>query len=397
MNLKSNYIQLWRNHLWISISIHFIVILFLFSDFIIGNKPVICSYQNEWHCFLWNEKPKGNGALFFDLNDKASGDFQALQYDFAWWPLLIRDAQKLEPESAWLKPGRHSKEGMIFILGTYDLGKDLVIACVVGFKKSLSLAFLTILFSLIPAMILGSLVVFHSVRYQQISIGSVILFLISFILLVYAIAISFEWMTIPWQIYLLLLIVLILLVVAIRIRNTKPMVRYILDTWSVRYLEIMKSIPVILILLILLQILSQPNRVQFAGMLAFIFIPYLLKYARAYTLKASGENFITAAIAMGQSGWDVYTKHVLPKIMQELVPVMAFGLANIILLEASLSFIGIGFGVDEISLGGLLFSARSNPSAWWVIVFPGLLIFWLVVLFNQIGTLFSKELIQPSN
>lgn len=382
--------------MWMSISIHFIVILFLFSDFIIGNKPVICRYHNEWHCFLWNENPKGNGALFFDLNDKAAGDFQALQYDFAWWPLLIRDAQKLEPESAWLKPGFHSKEGMPFLLGSYDLGKDLLIACVIGFKKSLSLALLTILFSLIPALILGSLVVFHSVRYQQISIGSVILFLVSFILLVYAIAISFEWMTIPWQIYLLLLIILILFIVAIWIRNTKPMVRYLLDTWSVRYLEIMKSIPVILILLILLQILSQPNRVQFAGMLAFIFIPYLLKYARAYTLKASSENFITAAIAMGQSGWDVYTKHVLPKIMQELVPVIAFGLANIILLEASLSFIGIGFGVNEISLGGLLFSARSNPSAWWVIVFPGLLIFWLVVLFNQIGTLFSKEFLQPS-
>ena len=76
---------------------------------------------------------------------------------------------------------------------------------------------------------------------------------------------------------------------------------------------------------------------------------------------------------------------------------MAFGLANIILLEASLSFIGIGLGVDEISLGGLLYSARSNPSAWWVIVFPGLLIFWLVILFNQIGTLFSKELTEPTN
>lgn len=397
MSLKTYYVQLWKKHLWMSISIHFIVFTFLFSDFIIGNKPIICSYSNEWYCFLWNDHPKGNGALFFDLNEKAAGDFQNLQYDFAWWPLLIRDAQKLDPESAWLKPGEHSKEGIFFFIGSYDLGKDLLVACIIGFKKSLGLALLTILFSLVPAILLGSLIVFHSLRYQQISLGSVILAIISCILFVYTIALCFDWMMIPIQIYLLLFVVMILLVVAIRIRNTKPMVRYLLDSWSLRYLEIMKSIPVLLILLILLQIMSQPNRIQFAGMLAFIFIPYLVKYARAYTLKAANENFITAAIAMGQSGWRVYIRHVFPKIIQELIPVMAFGLANIILLEASLSFIGIGFGVDEISLGGLLYNSRSNPSAWWVIVFPGLLIFWLVVLLNKIGTLFSKELIQTTN
>lgn len=397
MNLKRNYIQLWKNHLCLSLSIHCIVFIFLFSDFIIGSKPVFCSYKNEWYSFLWNGKPKGNGTLFYDLNEIAAGDFQKLHYDFVWWPLLIRNAQKLEPESAWLNPGLHSKDGTLFILGSYDLGKDLLVACIIGFKKSLSLALLTLLFSLLPALSLGSLVMFHSVRYQQISLGSVILFSISGILLVYAIAICFEWMLIPNQIYPLLFIVVVLFSLAIGIRNSKPMVRYVLDAWSLRYLEIMKSIPVLLILLILLQILTQPNRIQFAGMLAFIFIPYLLKYARAFTLKAASENFITASIAMGQSGWQVYTKHVLPKIMQALIPVMAFGLANIILLEASLSFIGIGLGVDEISLGGLLYSARSNPSAWWVIVFPGLLIFWLVILFNQIGTLFSKELIEPTN
>lgn len=346
---------------------------------------------------MWNEKPKGNGVLFYDLNEIAAGDFQNLHYDFAWWPMLIRNAQKLELESAWLKPGLHSKNGTLFILGSYDLGKDLLVACIIGFKKSLSLALLTLIFSLIPALSLGSLVVFHSVRYQQISLGSVILFSISGIMLVYVLAICFEWMLIPNQIYPLLFIVIVLFSLAIAIRNSKPMVRYMLDTWSLRYLEIMKSIPVLLILLIILQILTQPNRIQFAGMLAFIFIPYLVKYARAFTLKAASENFITASIAMGQSGWQVYTKHVLPKIMQALIPVMAFGLANIILLEASLSFIGIGLGVDEISLGGLLYSARSNPSAWWVIVFPGLLIFWLVILFNQIGTLFSKELTEPTN
>jgi len=397
MNWKINYTHFWKNHFWISCSIHTIILIFLLADFLIGSKPILCLYKKEFYCLICNNENSAKGDLFYDLNQLAHGNYRNLNYDIAWWPILFRDAQKLEPESAWLKPGASMKDGTPFILGSYDLGKDLFVACIVGFKKSIGLAFITLLMCMIPALLIGSLFVFHSNRYQTVSIVSIFFFFLALGIGIYTISICLEWRAFSKQLLLLFLAAICCLVLCFLTRNLKPQLRFLFDSWSLRYLEIMKSIPVLLILLILLQIIHQPNQWQFAAMLAFIIIPYLVKYARAFTMKAVNENFITAAIAMGQSGLQVYYKHVFPKVMQDMVPVLAFGFANIILLEASLSFIGIGFDINEISLGGLLYNARTNPTAWWVIVFPGLLIFWLVALFNQIGNLFSKDLIQDAN
>lgn len=396
MNWKIRYTQFWKNHFWISSSIHTLIFIFLLADFIIGSKPILCFYKKEFYCFLWSKENTSKSDLAYDLNQIAQGDYRNLSYDFVWWPILYRDAQKLEPESAWLKPGALMKDGSKFILGSYDLGKDLLVACFAGFKKSVSLALITLLISLFPALLIGSLFVFHSNRYQSMSFVSIVFFLIALLAGIYSISICLEWRAFPQQLMLLFLLSICCFVFSFFTRNIKPQLKFILDAWSLRYLEVMKSIPVLLILLILLQIIHQPNQLQFACMLAFIVIPYLVKYARAFTLKAVNENFITAAIAIGQSGWKVYSKHVLPKVLQDLIPVLAFGLANIILLEASLSFIGIGFDINEISLGGILFTARSNPSAWWVIVFPGFLIFYLVAFFNQLGNLFSTDLLEDS-
>ncbi len=391
MSWKQRYKTIWKHHSGLFFSVHVFLFLFVASDFLVGSKPLVCQYKQEYYSMLWNGKSVRQGPLFADLNSIAQGNYRNLEYDFAIWPLIYRDEKELDPESAWFSPGSKMKDGRIFFLGSYDLGRDLFSACIIGFIQSVKLALLTLLISLFPAILIGSLAVFHSRRYRQISILSAALFSCALFLLLYVSALCFEWKELPESLFPVVGLFVLMVLVAYFARNMGTQMKLNFDTWSLRYLEIMKSIPVILILLILLQIIPHPNRIQFAFLLSFIFIPHLVKYARAFTLKTADEDYITATIALGQSGMMIFIKHILPGLMRDLIPVIAFGIANLILLEASLSFIGFGFELDQISLGGLLFSARANPSAWWVVVFPGFLIFWLVLLFNRLGQLFAQK------
>ena len=66
-------------------------------------------------------------------------------------------------------------------------------------------------------------------------------------------------------------------------------------------------------------------------------------------------------------------------------------IAGAILVEASLSFLGIGMPADAASWGKLLRFARSTSSAWWLAVFPGMAIFLMVTIFNLLGEAVSEE------
>ena len=72
-----------------------------------------------------------------------------------------------------------------------------------------------------------------------------------------------------------------------------------------------------------------------------------------------------------------------------LVPIV-FGMGAAVLAEASLSFIGIGVPVNSPSWGSLLNEGRDHFSSWWLVVFPGLCIFTLILIYNTIATHLTK-------
>jgi peptide/nickel transport system permease protein len=68
-----------------------------------------------------------------------------------------------------------------------------------------------------------------------------------------------------------------------------------------------------------------------------------------------------------------------------------FGLAGAVLIETSLSFIGVGIPLNVITWGSLLNEARNHFSAWWLVVFPGLGVFTLIFIYNKIATEISRK------
>lgn len=392
MNIKVLYISTWKKHRVLMISIHVMLSSLFFTNALIGHKPLLCKYKGSWYALMLMSKPENGSELLYDLSTVAQYDYKKLRYDYVMWPLISLDAKAMDTESAWLAPFSKSKNEKLHILGTYDLGKDTFAGCLYGLHKSLLLAILTILISGTLGVFIGSVFSFQSQRFEKISVLSIAFYIACLLLCSYTIALYLEWKSIDDKLLMyLVLMQCLLLVLGIYFHDRIPQRVFRLDFIGLRYIEIMKSIPVILILLILLQILKQPGVFGMAILISIVYIPVVAKYARAYTISASNELYIDSTIALGQTRTMIYMKHILPKLFLQILPVLAFGVANIILLEAGLSFLGFGMALDDISLGTMMFAARGNPSAWWVVVFPGLLVFWLVATFNTIGGIWSDQ------
>ncbi len=88
---------------------------------------------------------------------------------------------------------------------------------------------------------------------------------------------------------------------------------------------------------------------------------------------------------MGFSRWRIIMRHAIPNALSPVLVALAFGVAGAILTEATLTFIGIGLPIDQVTWGSLLNEARKDFSAWWVALIPGMAIFITVTVFNLIG------------
>ena len=75
----------------------------------------------------------------------------------------------------------------------------------------------------------------------------------------------------------------------------------------------------------------------------------------------------------------------IPNALTPVLITLAFGIASAVLLEAFISFLGIGLPDKLVTWGSMLNEARGRPSAWWLAIFPGMAIFVTVLIFNLIG------------
>jgi len=111
----------------------------------------------------------------------------------------------------------------------------------------------------------------------------------------------------------------------------------------------------------------------------------IARYTRGEFIRLKSREFTEAARALGASDRKIIFKHILPNSMAPVLVTATFGIANAILIEAALSFLGLGIQPPMASWGGILSSAREQDFAWWMTTFPGLAIFVSVTAYNLLG------------
>ncbi|MEZ4826245.1 MAG: ABC transporter permease [Bacteroidia bacterium] len=154
------------------------------------------------------------------------------------------------------------------------------------------------------------------------------------------------------------------------------------DSLIMRIIEVLNSLPLLLVIISLSAI--------FHGSLWLIVIVIgltgwtgLARLIRAETLRISEMGYVESGRALGLGEWRIIFTHILPNALPPALIVIAFGIGNAILAESALSFLHLVDGT--VTWGSLLSGTRSNFSAWWVGVFPGMAIFLTVLSFNLIG------------
>lgn len=107
---------------------------------------------------------------------------------------------------------------------------------------------------------------------------------------------------------------------------------------------------------------------------------------RGEILALKEQEFIQAAKAIGGTHFKIIFKHVLPNVLSSIVVLATMYIAEFILLEASLTFLGLGVDPTIPSWGGMLADSRNYmTTAWWTSVFPGIAIMITVLGFNLLG------------
>ncbi len=111
----------------------------------------------------------------------------------------------------------------------------------------------------------------------------------------------------------------------------------------------------------------------------------IARLTRSQFFQVRGNEYVAAARALGYSDIRIMFIHILPNAIAPVLVPAAFGVAGAILLESGLSFLGVGVPAESITWGAILAGARSNTSAWWLVVVPGIAIFLTVTVYNLLG------------
>jgi peptide/nickel transport system permease protein len=111
----------------------------------------------------------------------------------------------------------------------------------------------------------------------------------------------------------------------------------------------------------------------------------IARFTRGEFLKIRNLDYVTAALALGVSAPKIMFRHILPNALAPVLVSVVIGVAGAIILESSLSFLGIGVPAEAVTWGSILNEARSNTFAWWLALFPGAAIFITVLSYYLVG------------
>lgn len=158
-----------------------------------------------------------------------------------------------------------------------------------------------------------------------------------------------------------------------------------------RLADIQLSLPNILVALTLLAFTGR-NVLMLIAVIAVTGWPSQFRLVRAATLQLRSQPFVEAAIASGQGRLSVIFRHLLPNVRILIVMCATLDFSRALLLQAGLSFLGLGVSPPTPDWGLMVSQGQSQLTfAWWIATFPGLAIVLLVLSVNLIGDWLSTR------
>jgi ABC-type dipeptide/oligopeptide/nickel transport system permease subunit len=158
-----------------------------------------------------------------------------------------------------------------------------------------------------------------------------------------------------------------------------------LDGLVMRLADIQLSFPYLLLAIAVMALLK-PTLANLILVLALRSWVVYARTVRGSVLVAKQREFVEATVALGASDRRIIARHITPNVIAPIIVISSFQLAELIIAESSLSFLGLGVQPPTPSWGAMLSQGREYlSSAWWLGVFPGLAIILTVLGINLFG------------
>lgn len=168
----------------------------------------------------------------------------------------------------------------------------------------------------------------------------------------------------------------------------------LLDHILMRICDGLMAIPSILLAIALMAALG-PNTRNVIIALSIVFTPHIARVIRSAALVVREQTYIEAMKAQGASATRIIWLHIMPNTVSPLVVQATYIFAEAIIVEAALSFLGAGVPAPDPSWGNILYDGKLVIfNAWWMTVFPGLMIVLSVLGLNLLGD-GLRDLIDP--
>lgn len=158
------------------------------------------------------------------------------------------------------------------------------------------------------------------------------------------------------------------------------------DAILMRVVDALLSVPRILLLIAVLTLWQHTTLALLVVLIGLTGWFGASRIVRGQVLALRGEEFVVSASALGASRWRVMLRHVLPNVLSPVIVAATLGIGNVIILEAGLSFLGIGVQPPQPSWGNIIQEGSAHPAGlWWLSLFPGAAIVLTVMAFNTVG------------
>jgi peptide/nickel transport system permease protein len=397
----------------------------LMADLLSSSAPLYARYKGKtlypafylaFHRDFLDSVPDSHGgylALQYTITD-----WRALPLEAAAWPLIPYSSSFIDPYNRDFRSPlgpqeyKNSSGEIVAIsprfrhwLGTDKIGRDVAAGIVHGARVAILIGVGSMLLAALIGISLGAwagLSGFHSRTSTPAEIpaaiaGSLLGWFYGFHVRRFTLQDAREDGLWPFLLQFLISIFIFLLFIRLLRRLAAWMFKKqgrggSAEAWAImRLTEITDSIPSLLLLIVAGSLFKEKGAALMILLIGLTSWTVIARLTRAETLRISTLGYIEAARALGYSRVHIIMRHVLPNALGPARVAIAFGMAGAILLESSLSFLGIGLPPDVVSWGGMLGEVREGISAWWMTVFPGLAILITLLTFHALGEAWQQR------
>ncbi len=389
----------WR---WALRTFYLFIFVALFANFIANDKPYFCSYKNQWYAPVFKEISVHTGLSQWPA-ELVNTRWYKLDLDWAFWPPVHYSAtqnDRLNRSSGPFDEQNVRNNWFRHWLGTNQDGQDVLAGMIWGARIALLIGFGAAFLAGIIGVFLGALAGFfgdidYSISRSQllgVILGMVVGLFLGFI------ARQHLWFSnerISFMTGGLALFFMISYSGSYLFKKLRfgawgqRKIAIPLDNLIMRLIETLNALPGLLLLLSIVAIMPRPSILSVILILGFLSWTGIARFVRGELLRIRSLEYIEAAKTLGFDSKRILWRHALPNAMAPVFVSLTFAVAGAIIVEASLSFLGIGMPEDIVSWGSLLSDARETSKAWWLAIFPGIAISSTIIMLYTLGEAFS--------